>query len=59
VKNFNLGFAVPYTFKGDTREYLPDFLVRLRQDGREVGTLIFETKGHDPARGAKIAGTQR
>jgi type III restriction enzyme len=59
VKNFNLGFAIPYAFKGDTREYLPDFLVRLRRDGREVGTLILETKGYDPAATAKLEGAQR
>jgi len=59
VKNFNLGFAIPYAFRDDTREYLPDFLVRVRKDGREVGTLILETKGYDPAGYAKIDGAQR
>jgi predicted nucleotidyltransferase len=59
VKNFNLGFAVPYTHGGETREYLPDFLVRLQKDGREVGTLIFETKGYDPLKHVKIGAAQR
>lgn len=59
VKNFNLGFALPYAFKAETREYLPDFLVRVRKDGREVGTLILETKGYDPAATAKIEGAHR
>ena len=59
MKNFNLGFAIPYSHHGDTREYVPDFLVRLCEEGREVGTLILETKGYDPAARAKIDGTQR
>lgn len=59
VKNFNLGFAIPYTYRGDTREYLPDFLVRVSKDGHEVGTLILEAKGYDPAKSAKIEGAQR
>jgi type III restriction enzyme len=59
VKNANLGFAMPYVHEGQTREYLPDFLVRLQQDGREVGTLILETKGYDPRGIAKVAGAER
>jgi type III restriction enzyme len=59
VKNFNLGFAIPYVINGEAREYLPDFLVRLRLDEREVGTLILETKGHDPLAEAKAAGARR
>ena len=59
AKNFNLGFAVPYAHGGETREYLPDFLVRIQKDDREVGTLILETKGYDPLKRAKIAAAQR
>lgn len=59
VKNFNLGFAIPYSYPGETREYLPDFLVRVQKDGREVGTLILETKGYDPAAMARIEGAHR
>ena len=47
VKNFNLGFAIPYAHSGNAKEYLPDFLVRLKRGDREVGTLILETKGYD------------
>ena len=59
AKNAGLGFAIPYAYRGETREYLPDFLVRLCHDGREVGTLVLETKGYDPAASAKVAGVQR
>jgi predicted nucleotidyltransferase len=59
VKNANLGFAIPYTFRGVAREYLPDFLVRLRHEGREIGTLILETKGYDPAELSNVDGAHR
>jgi len=59
AKNAGLGFAIPYAYRGEAREYLPDFLVRLRDDGHEVGTLILETKGYDPAAAAKVAGARR
>lgn len=59
VKNFNLGFAIPYSYNGEAKEYIPDFLVRLQEDGREVGTLILETKGYDPLADAKEAGARR
>ncbi len=59
VKNFNLGFAIPYSHSGESREYLPDFLARIQVNGDEVGTLILETKGFDPLAGAKEAGARR
>jgi type III restriction enzyme len=59
VKNFNLGFAIPYSHNGDAKEYLPDFLARLRQGEREVGTLILETKGYDPLASLKFSAAQR
>src|SRR5206468_2531951 len=59
AKNFNLGFAIPYSHNGEAREYLPDFLVRIRLGDREVGTLILETKGYDLLKEAKEAGARR
>jgi type III restriction enzyme len=59
VKNFNLGFAIPYSHNGEAKEYIPDFLARLQMNGREVGTLILETKGYDPLAEAKVAGAHR
>ncbi len=49
VKNFNLGFAIPYMFNGEKKEYLPDFIVRVKNKvEREVGKLILEVKGFEP-----------
>ena len=59
AKNAGLGFAIPYMHNGQMHDYLPDFLVRLQSDGKEVGNLILETKGYDPLEEVKIAAAQR
>jgi type III restriction enzyme len=51
VKNDHLGFTIPYAFQGQSRQYLPDFLVRLQplEDDEETRTLITEVSGsHKP-----------
>jgi type III restriction enzyme len=51
VKNDHLGFTIPYVFQGRSKQYLPDFLVRLRplEDDQETRTLIVEVSGsHKP-----------
>jgi len=50
VKNDHLGFTIPYAFHGVTRQYVPDFLVRLADTGDAVRrTLIVEVSGgHKP-----------
>ena len=45
VRNHNLGFAIPYVRGSEVHDYIPDFLVRLQEEGQEVGTLILEVKG--------------
>lgn len=55
VKNQNLGFTIPYTFNGEEKNYLPDFIVRLKvptlKKGGEGGfpentlNLIIEVTG--------------
>jgi type III restriction enzyme len=45
VKNQGLGFAIPYTFNGEERNYVPDFLVRIRDSQGELLTLIIEVTG--------------
>lgn len=62
VKNDHLGFTVPYTHEGSTRQYVPDFLVRL--DGADDGvtrTLIVEVSGSQKSPGptAEKAATTR
>jgi type III restriction enzyme len=42
VKNSGLGFAIPYTLRGTTHDYLPDFVVRLEGGQRH---LVVEIKG--------------
>jgi type III restriction enzyme len=51
VKNDHLGFTIPYVFQGRSRQYLPDFLVRLKplEDEDQILTLIVEVSGsHKP-----------
>lgn len=42
VKNSGLGFAIPYTLRGTSHDYLPDFVVRVEGGQRH---LIVEIKG--------------
>jgi type III restriction enzyme len=51
VKNDHLGFTIPYVFQGRSKQYLPDFLVRLKplEDDEQTRTLIVEVSGsHKP-----------
>ena len=48
VKNHNLGLEVPYRYGSETRNYLPDFIVRV-EDGHgeeDLLNLIVEIKGY-------------
>ena len=48
VKNYNLGFEVPYRYGSESRRYLPDFIV-LIDDGRgedDLLHLVVEIKGY-------------
>ena len=48
VKNHNLGFDVPYTMGAETRKYIPDFivLVRDRSYDQDFLHLVVEVKGY-------------
>jgi type III restriction enzyme len=59
AKNFNMGFAIPYLHNGEKKDYVPDFLVRLQWNGKEVGNLILEVKGYDPLEETKKAAALR
>jgi type III restriction enzyme len=37
AKNQNLGFTIPYTFNGEEKNYMPDFVVRLKVPTLEKG----------------------
>ena len=45
VKNAGLGFEVPYRLAGEARRYLPDFIVRIRDDAGAAIHLVVEIKG--------------
>ncbi|GAA1280969.1 DEAD/DEAH box helicase family protein [Pseudonocardia aurantiaca] len=62
AKNDHLGFSVPYTHEGITRQYVPDFLVRLDEAEDSVArTLIVEVSGSQKSPGptAEKAATTR
>jgi type III restriction enzyme len=55
VKNHNLGFSIPYTIDGEQRQYVPDFVVHLDDDGDEPLNLIVEVSGAQRRdKGAKV-----
>jgi type III restriction enzyme len=48
VKNYNLGFEVPYDYQGEHKTYIPDFIL-LIDDGHgedDLLHLVVETKGY-------------
>jgi type III restriction enzyme len=46
VKNQNLGFSIPYALEGDERNYLPDFIAKVKTPGSEgFLNLIVEVSG--------------
>ena len=57
MKNSGLGFAIPYLDNGEPHDYVPDFLIRLRGEGRRH--LILETKGYDPLEEVKASAARR
>jgi type III restriction enzyme len=62
AKNDHLGFSVPYTHEGITRQYVPDFLVRLdTEEHAPTRTLIVEVSGSHKSPGptAEKAATTR
>lgn len=45
VKNHGLGFRVPYTHEGESKNYLPDFIVRIKDGKEDLLNLIVEVSG--------------
>lgn len=45
VKNHSLNFEVPYDYKGSTRKYRPDYIVRVADGDGEPVNLVVEIKG--------------
>ncbi|MGA8836241.1 MAG: hypothetical protein WB538_11465 [Candidatus Sulfotelmatobacter sp.] len=57
VKNAGLGFAIPYLHNGQMHDYMPDFIIRLKEDS--PAHMILETKGYDPLEDVKRAAAER
>ena len=57
VKNNGLGFAIPYLHDGRMHDYMPDFIIRLKNN--KLRHLILETKGFDPLEEIKTQAAQR
>ena len=57
VKNAGLGFAIPYLHNGQTHDYIPDFIIRLKSESKRQ--LILEIKGHDALEDVKRAAAAR
>ena len=45
AKNQNLNFTIPYTINGEGKNYIPDYLIRLRCDDDSTLNLILEVSG--------------
>jgi type III restriction enzyme len=58
AKNFQLGFTIPYTFDGEERQYMPDYLIRM-EDGHgkdDLLNLLLEVSGESRKdKAAKVA----
>jgi type III restriction enzyme len=61
VKNHNLGFEVPYEYRGETHRYRPDFILKI-DDGRgpdDALNLVAEVKGRRNEQDAAKIDTMR
>ncbi len=58
VKNHNLGFTIPYSFNGEARNYVPDFVVCIndRHGPEDLLNLLIEVTGENKKdKAAKVA----
>ena len=59
VKNHNLGFTIPYIADEGTRQYIPDFIVKLNIGDGELLNLILEVTGENRRNKIRKADTTR
>jgi type III restriction enzyme len=45
VKNHGVGFTIPYLLNGDEKNYVPDFIVKIKDPDGEIVNLIIEVTG--------------
>jgi len=56
VKNHGLGFTIPYTYEGEDRNYMPDFIVCVNDGKDDLLNLIVEVTGERKKdKAAKVA----
>ena len=59
VKNQGLSFLIPYTLKGQQKNYMPDFIVKVDDDQGDLLNLILEVSGEARTDKAIKAATTR
>jgi type III restriction enzyme len=59
AKNSGLGFAIPYFHNGRMHGFMLDHLVRLANNGDELGMLILEVRGYGERAEVKTAAARR
>ena len=59
AKNQGLNFNIPYTLNGEEKQYIPDFVVRIRNRGKDPLNLILEVTGEGKKEKAAKAATAR
>lgn len=52
AKNDRLGFSIRYQYRGEARDYFPDFLVKVAGSGGKSTMLVLEIKGQENAQSA-------
>jgi type III restriction enzyme len=57
VKNSGLGFGIPYVYNGQSHDYIPDFIIRLKTE--PPLHLILEVKGYDELEEVKAQAAER
>ena len=56
VKNHGLGFTIPYSLSGNQKNYMPDFVVKVKDGNAEPLNLILEVSGESRKdKSAKVA----
>jgi type III restriction enzyme len=55
VKNYGVGFFIPYTLNGEEKNYYPDYLVQAGGDGKMVNLIIEVTGERKKDKEAKVA----
>lgn len=56
VKNQNLGFTIPYVLNGEEKNYIPDFIAKVRDGQSDLLNLIVEVSGEKKKdKAAKVA----